>query len=249
MEVGVIWKKNWSIKGFFLLLLLLSIYVGLLCILAGLMYDDVLRVLKQIVLDNELDYFADWGNLAKENFPCTMNDSRFLPGIQNLLRASDDGILDAELKDLYAITLSQSIKAYVWSNHLQCNRLLILLLRNVRVRKQHCHLQKVRLRLRHLFQSIASPIFSQTNLNSKMSLCMNGAAQQSSIDAGNLQQQANANNGIRFDNINIGEEEESLEDDEEIEEFVSCLDERKAKATNRFQNATIATRQYSTQER
>jgi hypothetical protein len=31
------------------------------------------------------------------------------------------------------------------------------------------------------------------------------AAQQSSVDAGNLQEQANANNGIRFDNINIGE--------------------------------------------
>jgi hypothetical protein len=44
------------------------------------------------------------------------------------------------------------------------------------------------------------------------------AAQQSSIDAGNLQQQANANNGIGFDNINIGEEEKSLEDDKEVEE-------------------------------
>jgi hypothetical protein len=44
------------------------------------------------------------------------------------------------------------------------------------------------------------------------------AAQQSSVDAGNLQEQANANNGIKFDNIDIGEEEESLEDNEEVEE-------------------------------
>jgi hypothetical protein len=44
------------------------------------------------------------------------------------------------------------------------------------------------------------------------------AAEQSSIDAGNLQEQANANNGIRLDNINIGEEEEGLEDNEEVEE-------------------------------
>jgi hypothetical protein len=40
------------------------------------------------------------------------------------------------------------------------------------------------------------------------------AAQQSSVDAGNLQEQVNVNNGIRFDNINIGEEEEGLEDNE-----------------------------------
>jgi hypothetical protein len=33
-----------------------------------------------------------------------------------------------------------------------------------------------------------------------------------------LQEQANANNGIRFDNINIGEKEEGLEDNEEVEE-------------------------------
>jgi hypothetical protein len=35
---------------------------------------------------------------------------------------------------------------------------------------------------------------------------------------GNLQEQANANNGIRFDNINIGEKEEGLEDNKEVEE-------------------------------
>jgi hypothetical protein len=46
------------------------------------MCDDALRVLKQIGQDNKLDYFADWGNLAKENFPCAMNDSRFLLEIQ-----------------------------------------------------------------------------------------------------------------------------------------------------------------------
>jgi hypothetical protein len=44
------------------------------------------------------------------------------------------------------------------------------------------------------------------------------AAQQSSVDAGNLQEQANANNGTRLDNINIAEEEEGLDDDEEEEE-------------------------------
>jgi hypothetical protein len=44
------------------------------------------------------------------------------------------------------------------------------------------------------------------------------AAQQSSVDAGNLQEQANANNGIRFENTSIGEEEESLEHNEEVEE-------------------------------
>jgi hypothetical protein len=38
------------------------------------MCDDILRALKQIVLDKELDYFADWGNLAKENCPCAMNE-------------------------------------------------------------------------------------------------------------------------------------------------------------------------------
>jgi hypothetical protein len=48
------------------------------------MCDDILRVLKQILLDNKLDYFADWGNLAKESFPCAMNDSCFLPEIRNL---------------------------------------------------------------------------------------------------------------------------------------------------------------------
>jgi hypothetical protein len=73
-------------------------------------------------------------------------------------------------------------------------------------------------------------------------------AQQSSVDAGNLQEQANANNGIRFDNIHIGEEEEKLGDDEEIDEFVSRSDERKATAANHFQNSTIARRQWGTQE-
>ena len=77
------------------------------------MCDDVLRAFKQIVLDNELAYFADWGNLVKENFPCAMNDSRFLPEIRNLLRALDDGTLDAELHDLYANTLSQLISLRV----------------------------------------------------------------------------------------------------------------------------------------
>jgi hypothetical protein len=33
-------------------------------------------------------------------------------------------------------------------------------------------------------------------------------------DAGNLQEQANANNGIRFDNFNIEEEDEGLEEEE-----------------------------------
>jgi hypothetical protein len=43
-------------------------------------------------------------------------------------------------------------------------------------------------------------------------------AQQSSLDAGNLQEQANANSGIRFDSINIGEEKEGLEDEDEVEQ-------------------------------
>jgi hypothetical protein len=90
---------------FSLLFLLLSIYVGLLCIPFGQMCDDVLQVLKQIVLDHKLDYFADWGNLAKESFPYAMNDSHFLPEIRNLLRGMDDGTLGAELYDLYANTL------------------------------------------------------------------------------------------------------------------------------------------------
>jgi hypothetical protein len=62
-------------------------------------------------------------------------------------------------------------------------------------------------------------------------------------DAANLQEQLNANNGIKFDNINIEEEEEDLEDEEEIEEddnFVSRLDAREATTTNHFQNITIA---------
>jgi hypothetical protein len=79
------------------------------------MCDDVLRALKQIVPDHELDYFADWRNLAKENFPCAMNDSRFLSGIRNLLQALDDGILDAELHHLYANTLSQSSRAIIYN--------------------------------------------------------------------------------------------------------------------------------------
>jgi hypothetical protein len=44
------------------------------------------------------------------------------------------------------------------------------------------------------------------------------AAQQSSVDIGNLQEQANGDNGIGFDNTNIGEEEEGLEDNEIEEE-------------------------------
>jgi hypothetical protein len=43
-------------------------------------------------------------------------------------------------------------------------------------------------------------------------------AQQSSVNAGNLQEQANAKNGIRFDNFNIEKEREGLEDSEEVEE-------------------------------
>jgi hypothetical protein len=77
------------------------------------MCDDVFQGLQQIVPDNKLDYFADWGNLAKESFPCAMYDSRFLPEIRNLLRGMDDGTLDAELHDLYANALSQSISLRV----------------------------------------------------------------------------------------------------------------------------------------
>jgi hypothetical protein len=73
------------------------------------MCDNVLRALKQIALD----YFADWGNLAKKNSPCAMNDSRFLSEIQTLLRTLADGTLDAELHDLCANTLSQSISLHV----------------------------------------------------------------------------------------------------------------------------------------
>jgi hypothetical protein len=71
--------------------------VGLLWIPAGQMCDDVFQGLQQIVPDNKLDYFADWGNLAKESFPRAMYDSRFLPEIRNLVGVLDDGILDAEL--------------------------------------------------------------------------------------------------------------------------------------------------------
>jgi hypothetical protein len=70
-------------------------------------------MLKLIMLDHELDYFADRGNLAKENFPSAINDSSFLLEIRSLLRASDDGTLDAELYDLYAKSLSQSISLRV----------------------------------------------------------------------------------------------------------------------------------------
>jgi hypothetical protein len=77
------------------------------------MYDIVLGMLQQIVSDHKLDYFADWGNLVKESFPCAMNDSRFLAEIQNLLRALDDGTLDAELHNLCANILSQSISLRV----------------------------------------------------------------------------------------------------------------------------------------
>jgi hypothetical protein len=55
---------------FFLVFLLLSINVGLLCIPAGLMCDDVLRALKEIVPDHKLDYFADWGIWPKKLSLC-----------------------------------------------------------------------------------------------------------------------------------------------------------------------------------
>jgi hypothetical protein len=66
----MILKKNLVNKKIFSsFFLLLSINVGLLCIPPGQMCDDVFQALKQIGPDNELDYFADWGNLARENFP------------------------------------------------------------------------------------------------------------------------------------------------------------------------------------
>jgi hypothetical protein len=77
------------------------------------MYDDVLRILKQIVLDNKLDYFADWGNLAEDSFLCAMNDSRCLPEIRNLLPGLYNGTSDAELHDFYANILSQLISLRV----------------------------------------------------------------------------------------------------------------------------------------
>jgi hypothetical protein len=51
--------------------------------------------------------------LAKESFPCAMNDSRVLPEIQNLLQGMDDATLDAELHNLCANILSQSISLCV----------------------------------------------------------------------------------------------------------------------------------------
>jgi hypothetical protein len=44
------------------------------------------------------------------------------------------------------------------------------------------------------------------------------AAQQSSVDAGNLQEQPHTKSGIKFNNFNIQEEKEGLEDDKEIAE-------------------------------
>jgi hypothetical protein len=148
--------------------------VGLLSILPGQMCDDVLRAFKQIVLDNELAYFADWGNLVKENFPCAMNDSRFLPEIRNLLRALDDWTLDAELHDLYANTLSQLISLRVEQSF---TRQSFTDPTPPKPQSKEAALSSSESlsSWRHLFQSITCPISFQTNLNSKTTnLCMNG---------------------------------------------------------------------------
>jgi hypothetical protein len=190
--------------------------VGLLCILLGQICDDVLQALKQIVPDKELDYFADWGTLAKESFPCAMNHSRFLAEIRYLLQALDDGTLDAELHDLYANSLSQSISLRVEQSF---TTQLFIDPTPPKHQSKEATLsssESSSLAETSLSKHYKSDLFSDQSQQQEefMHEC---AAQQSSVDIGNLQEQANANKGIRFDNINIGEEEEGLED-KEVEE-------------------------------
>jgi hypothetical protein len=214
------------------------------------MCDDVLQVLKQIVLDNELDYFADWGNLAKESFPYAMNDSHFLPEIRNLLRGMDDGTLGAELHDLYANILSQLISLLV--EHSFTMQMFI------DPTPAKCQSKEATLSYSEnlssaetsLSELYVSDVFSDHS-QQQDKLMEDWAAQQSSKDDGNLQEQANANNGIKFDNINIGKEEKSLEDNKEVEEDDNSFRaqmQREATTANRIQNSTIARRQCDSQE-
>jgi hypothetical protein len=162
----------------------------------------------------------------------------------------DDGTLDAELHDLYANTLSQSISLHVEQSF--TTQSFIDPTPSKYQGKQAAITSSQSL-------SSAETSLSEHNVSDDFSdhsqqqdkFMHKWPAQQSSVDAANLQEQLNANNGIKFDNINIEEEEEDLEDEEEVEEddnFVSRLDAREATTANHFQNIPIATRQCGFQE-
>jgi hypothetical protein len=179
------------------------------------MCDGILRSFKQIVLDNELAYFADWGKV-KENFPCAMNDSRFLPEIRNLLRALDDGTLDAELHDLYANSFSQSISLRVEQSFTRQSFIDPTPPKPQSKEASLSSSESLSSGETSFSEHYMSNLFSNQSQRQDDNFMEEWAAQQSSVNAGNLQEQANANNGIRFGNIKIGEEKEGLEDNEEI---------------------------------
>jgi hypothetical protein len=129
----------------------------------------------------------------------------------------DDEILDAELHDLYANTLSQwislpveqsfTMQSFVDPTPPKCQSKDTTL----------SSLENLSSAETFVSEHYVSDLFSDQpqQQDEFMHEC---ATQQSSVDAGNLQEQANAYNGIRFDNINIGEEEEGLEDNKQVEE-------------------------------
>jgi hypothetical protein len=157
------------------------------------------------------------GKFGQGELSFAMNDSRYLPEIRNLLRALDDGILDAELHDLFANALSQSISLHVKQRFTMQSFIDLTPAKSQKEEGTLPFSESLSLVETSLSEHYVLDMFSDQS-QQQDEFMHEWAAQQSSVDAGNLQEQANANNGIRFDNINIGEKEEGLEDNEEVEE-------------------------------